>query len=691
MPWPQFADLDRAAWESATQRTKKVQDMSSAEMKLMNGDSVFGSCLAAHVERRAKPFIATKYNLEGILRWYQDDPHPVAVWVYLTLSRGFWLTEGAAPIPQTVVRNYEPKSALVRRQVPAEIQRHFDKGFAMTWAQIRCMYPALEREGPHNILPINAVEKNELVCRITLDASNSGDAKVPAVNDCLDKSDCHLPQVSHSMAAMSQHGAAWKKDYEDAFLSVETEPNDYKHVSFIDPRTGEECAMVAMGLGLHSSSAVMQAIMVTNLRALRRHLRRKGLRTGGADPVFGERFEYVTPRQGHELTTALGYSDDALGECTSVVSGWFSFLASLQMDKDIGMKGNFKPGKTEPPLSDQIFIGFETHRRQLEIALGQPRLDNMEAQLAVFDDPAAVVTKEDGESARGVLNFVHPVIPVGKQYYAELTRQIVALGHNAPKWTPMLITSALRRGMRMWRVLLKLISAATAKAGVRRPRFPFPGFSDASMDVSTDGWSWHCMGVMQSGKWPAKWVEYIGHHSEYALIWISELEAFAILFMIRVMASRLRNSQFFTYCDNLGVVHILNKLSTRSDRIAPILEEITWWMVAYDFELKCEHVASQFNGLADRMTRQSAPDFADRVRAFHQSYDDDWWAAARDKCPAQLPARPELRPLIPHVDLDTYMDAPEEPLDELLEQLEALVASPMASASASSSSSSSSS
>ena len=50
----------------------------------------------------------------------------------------------------------------------------------------------------------------------------------------------------------------------------------------------------------------------------------------------------------------------------------------------------------------------------------------------------------------------------------------------------------------------------------------------------------------------------------------------AQLFLIRMIAPRARATKVNLWCDNLGVVYMINKLATRSTRCAKIIDEILW-------------------------------------------------------------------------------------------------------------------
>jgi hypothetical protein len=61
------------------------------------------------------------------------------------------------------------------------------------------------------------------------------------------------------------------------------------------------------------------------------------------------------------------------------------------------------------------------------------------------------------------------------------------------------------------------------------------------------------MGQIHFGSWPAAWIDRIGAHSEFADIFITELECLVILFCARFMFPRCRGMRWEGYSDNMAV------------------------------------------------------------------------------------------------------------------------------------------
>jgi hypothetical protein len=157
-------------------------DIRDLEAKVLASGSKFAQHLLALKAELSDPVQPTVFNLPNILKDICEDEHPHAARVWLNLSRGVDLLPDLIreDMHPTAVKNYPVHEPLLQRQMPAELQRHFDKGFCKTWANIQTEFGVTESE-PKNILPLNAVEKNLDVCRITFDPSNTNDDDVDSM------------------------------------------------------------------------------------------------------------------------------------------------------------------------------------------------------------------------------------------------------------------------------------------------------------------------------------------------------------------------------------------------------------------------------------------------------------------------------------------------------------------------------
>jgi len=668
--WRPWKGYDRQAWTdfnaNATPHLTKVYDMRAQEAEIARRGSPFGRELKRRWHEFChRPVLPTVWCLTTWLEDLSADHSPVAVDVYITHSRGFQLVPPGVAIPRTDVPNYRPKTPVLRAQVGPELQRHRDMGFTDSYEVVHQRHPDLVPEIPHNVLPVNIQPKNELVGRVTFDPSNSGDDDTDALNDRLPTPTCCLPTYKHGAAALSRWGMSWVADDTDAFLMHPLDPVSCTNCAYRD-HNGHMCCLVRMGLGFTNSPAQQQDTKIAELRAFRRRLRALGLHTAGPDPEFRKPPPVVTPGRGHELTAVLGYSDDVFGECTTTASAWFSFMHYLLLKWRWNSKLGFKERKTDAPSVISYWIGYMWLHRALQVALEEARLIKMrhtlspfrQASLAQIMDGELQITEKEGEHTLGTLEFAANVLVLGKAFFNAM-RELVKRAKARPRsqrWKPIAVPMAPAHGMMMWAALIDNTAVRSARIGVRRPVFPHEGYSDASFDLE-NGWCWHIMGVINYGPWPKQWAERIGHYSKYREIFITELEFIGLVFMARMIIPRARGMALCLYCDNMGVVCIVNRLSTRSKRIVPWLAELIWLAAVWDVELRLKHIATHLNCLADGGTRQESKDFAQMRRDYLRKHSKQWWDRQNRRWPPQPPARPELLPLIPVAGLDDFVES----------------------------------
>ena len=519
------------------------------------------------------------------------------------------------------------------------------------WDDVKQQNPDIGE--PHNVHPFGVQPKNEQVCRLTLDATNNGSELHPSVNEIIENPPCSLPRMQHMTAAMSPFGNIAVIDDVDAFLQHRIRPSSMKFTCCRDFRNGRLMCFRCLPLGFSVSSAYQQDTMVAFIRAFRRRLRKKGLPTSGEDPVYHKPWPYTTPQRGHSLTAALGYSDDTALICTSWPAGWFAQLHYLMMKHEWRIAVGFKPGKTDPVAKTATWIGYEFRCKTMEVALHEERLLKMKGKLLPFrqTEGANRPTIADAKHLVGVLQFAANIILVGKAYLGEIRKIITAADANSKfgKAHPDTAFNGSERSKHhadMWFALINTMSIRSACIGIRRTTFPHTAQSDASFSKAI-GWCWAQMGHIKFGQWPEAWLDKIGQHSEFAEIFITELECIAILFCARQMFPRCVGLRWEGYSDNMGAVHMLNKLTVRTNRIAPVITEILWLAATYDVEIAYAHVPSHRNILTDAGTRQDTSDFEAHVREFRRAYPREWVAQQEAKFPIRDPARPELLQAIP--------------------------------------------
>jgi hypothetical protein len=243
-------------------------------------------------------------------------------------------------------------------------------------------------------------------------------------------------------------------------------------------------------------------------------------------------------------------------------------------------------------------------------------------------------------------------------HYHALMDELAALGPLPCSRRRVRVSASMRANVAMWRRLLNLLNARSAVTRVLRPEVP----TEAATDASLSGWGWCGMGQFAYDRWPADWLDRLGralpHHPKDAVrVFICECEAWALLFLCRRLLPRCVGCRLTVRVDNLPVVLMTRKFSTRSRACLPILQEICWLAATFDVELNVEWIDTKSNTFPDLLSRRYGDGFDEeewqRLLALHapSTADVAYWS---ESWPHQGPARPELRPHVPVADVREY-------------------------------------
>ncbi|VDI08972.1 Hypothetical predicted protein [Mytilus galloprovincialis] len=98
-------------------------------------------------------------------------------------------------------------------------------------------------------------------------------------------------------------------------------------------------------------------------------------------------------------------------------------------------------------------------------------------------------------------------------------------------------------------------------------------------------------------KWPDSWV---GLH---ILQDITFLELIPILLALCIWAPLLKNSKILFRTDNIALVDILNKRTSKSKRVMSIIRPFVLRSMNYNIQFKAKHIVGAKNNIADALSR----------------------------------------------------------------------------------------
>ena len=96
-----------------------------------------------------------------------------------------------------------------------------------------------------------------------------------------------------------------------------------------------------------------------------------------------------------------------------------------------------------------------------------------------------------------------------------------------------------------------------------------------------------------NGSWPEGWQ---GYH-------ITVLELYPIVAAVCVCGHILANHCVLFMCDNMSVVEIINKLSSKYQHVMSLMRRFIIETMKYNILFKCKHVPGKSNIVADHLSR----------------------------------------------------------------------------------------
>ena len=94
------------------------------------------------------------------------------------------------------------------------------------------------------------------------------------------------------------------------------------------------------------------------------------------------------------------------------------------------------------------------------------------------------------------------------------------------------------------------------------------------------------------GSWPKLWKQYN----------IVTLELFPIVLALEIWGDELRNKAIRLHCDNLALVHIINKQTSKEPLTMVLIRRIVLHCLTYNIAFQAEHIPGKINTLADSLS-----------------------------------------------------------------------------------------
>jgi len=152
------------------------------------------------------------------------------------------------------------------------------------------------------------------------------------------------------------------------------------------------------------------------------------------------------------------------------------------------------------------------------------------------------------------------------------------------------ITESMDKDLEMWELFLSSYNGKTIISTM-------PSFSSKELHMYSDsckaGYGATFGDEYLCGKFPVVWQEYS----------IEILELYPIFLLLHIFHHKLRHNRVTFHCDNLSVVHIINKQSSKVKEIMSLLRPMILLMLKNKISFRAVHIPGIQNNLCDALSR----------------------------------------------------------------------------------------
>lgn len=109
-------------------------------------------------------------------------------------------------------------------------------------------------------------------------------------------------------------------------------------------------------------------------------------------------------------------------------------------------------------------------------------------------------------------------------------------------------------------------------------------------------------------EWPPKW------HSSDIIRDMTFLELVLMVLAFRLWGQDLECKKVLFFIDNIALVSIVNKQTSKSKRVMKLVRELVFMLMQYDCIFKAKHIESSNNWIADSISRKQWGKFRQHQR-----------------------------------------------------------------------------
>ena len=243
--------------------------------------------------------------------------------------------------------------------------------------------------------------------------------------------------------------------------------------------------------------------------------------------------------------------------------------------------------KTMGPLNCLSFAGIELDSVEMCARLPKDKVNKMQDLTSQFLQRKSVKLKEL-QSLTGLLNFACTVIVPGRAFLRRLYDLTVGLDKD---YYHIRLNKEVKEDLLTWKQFLDHYNGKSMFLND-------VWLTSENVELYTDACTSLGFGAMlgrnwTQGLWPPNAPE----------LHITILELYPIYLAVELWGDILRNKALLVFSDNMAVVHILNKSSSKDKTIMKLVRKLVLKCLHLNLYIKARHIPGKQNCLADYLSR----------------------------------------------------------------------------------------
>ncbi|XP_062578413.1 uncharacterized protein LOC134240321 isoform X1 [Saccostrea cucullata] len=300
------------------------------------------------------------------------------------------------------------------------------------------------------------------------------------------------------------------------------------------------------------------------------------------------------------LETLDHYLDDFIfagkggtSECSRLMENFKSVTT------DIGVP--LAEDKTAGPTTNITYLGLEIDTIEMVIRIPQPKVVMLTDMIKDMLGKKKV-TLRDLQSLVGMLNFFGKAIRSSRAFNR---RFYDAMSGASKPHHYIRISIGMRSDLEMWLKFLQKFNGVSYFPESEWTNSNVLEFFTDSAGANKLGCGAYFKGSWTFLAWPGEWKD------QDIMRDITFLELVPVVLSIEIWGSCLQNKKVLFHIDNIGLVSVINKQTSKSKRTMELVRYFVLKLMNYNVIFKAKHIPGVFNSIADAISRKQWRHFRD--------------------------------------------------------------------------------